>query len=524
MGTTSPDVVKAKSCVTPHSKRLTDHSTPIRNKVDSPEINYIESPINEPLTQHPPSEVGWDYRHSLKNSEDGNAQNNMDSCTPKRSTNYLLSKKRNSNSPLLYKPVKKKLMQEKQREQQNMENFLSVLKQIESKAKQRKDNDEVSKKTDSSAESQLDIDMEVVSDDSDMKLQVSANTNESPGQGKNEKVQVKSHNALLDDSIEEMMVLCSQEIDPKEFGVKENQKIPVLCTIPENSSETSGNKSSKENIQPSNSIERLINISDVSSKNSSKSNKSESFPDDSFDDCFAEINDKEILLNDKIQKVVVHNKPSSVTIGNTVPKSSESQKKFFQSRGSALDKKNETAINSNYVKNCIPNDKVFKQTKVVNENASYGYLNKDYVRNGNSSISNVAAQNSISNDSRLLKAKSFSDSNFLQHSHQSQTFDRSRSNLNINQTNYQKQNKNSEGYGSSSLSYENKGWRRTNSSSSITYSQYSSVNRLTNSEGSQSTSTPAEIERKRQEAIARRQKKMNNGTSQSRPLQLPIKR
>ncbi|XP_058789981.1 uncharacterized protein LOC131663535 [Phymastichus coffea] len=535
---TSTDEVKSKSCATPHTKRFNDHSTPIRNKVaiDSPELNYNESPIIEPLTQHPPSEVGWDYRQFLKDDEDSKLQIPMNTYTPKRSTNHLLSKKRNSNSPLLYKPVKKKLIQDQQRE--SIEDFLNALKQIESTSKQKKDSDEFIKKTDSNPESQLVIDMEVVSEDSDMKLQVSANTNESPKQTVFETGQAKNHNALLDDSIEDMMVLCSQEIEAKEFGTKQNHNVLSLYTIQKNSSETSHNGSfekvfknpAKENIQPSHNNEKIINLSDISSRNSSKSSKSESFPDDSFDDFFVAIDDKklcqnnEIILDSNTKTAKIHNKPRTIKVDETINKCSEYQKKFFQSKGLNHVESKSISTNKNYTETS-KNEKVFKQTKVVNENASYGYLNKDYMKISSVLTAEITKDNSA-NGTRLFKAKSFSDSNFLKQNHQLHNLDRSYSNLNINSICYQKQQtlqQNSEGYGSTTSS-ESKGWRRTNSNLSIGYSQ-TNINILTNSETSQSTSRSAEeIERKRLEAIERRNRRMNNNAAQRRPAQQPVKR
>lgn len=111
---------------------LNGHSTPIKmsdKSSDSPEIAYSESPI-ETLTQHPPNEVVWDFQHPFGRENDLRSYSSFDvNRTPKRSA--FISKRKNSNSPLLCKPLKKKLIADERKE--NMKQFMEDLQKVNQK-------------------------------------------------------------------------------------------------------------------------------------------------------------------------------------------------------------------------------------------------------------------------------------------------------------------------------------------------------------------------------------------------------
>lgn len=526
-------------------------------------MDYNESPI-EPLTQHPPSEVGWDYQRPVSKEDDINSPNAMDiTKTPKRGA--LLSKKRNSNSPLLYKPLKKKLIQEEQ--QESMAGFMKELRAMEMRAKEIKDKkgekSETLPKTEDNTESQLVVEMDSQpSDDSDIKLQVSVNAEESFHQGKITTA-MKNYTALLDDSIEDIMVMCSQEVEAKEFGDQRNQPVvetknqPIadaskekmpLKPSPNSSLEKMFKNLAKENVQPLNNTDKFI--SDTSSKNSSTSkgdSASLEIPDDSFDDFFVEIDDIDFCknVNSEIQIGSGANKSSAKsmsTINSTVPSSNTatSQNNNLQSKASTYTVQTKNMALATY--NCISDSQASSasvQTKVVNTKANFGYLNKESyaMRNTNSSdlYSQSQSSKTTSNDARLFKSKSYSDSNFQQRNSVTNFGNtRSTSNLGIS-ANQQKGQSMTSIYPNSKSSYctglsaGSKGVRRIQSSSSLgnpnTYnniSQRSSVN-----SSSRSQFTPAEIERKRQEAIMKREAKMktkSNNPTLSRPTQNSIRR
>ncbi|XP_011498792.1 PREDICTED: GATA zinc finger domain-containing protein 8-like [Ceratosolen solmsi marchali] len=561
IGTSSSDEVKViKLAATPRSKSYVDHSTPIKNRCnidcgDSPDMNYNESPL-EPLTQHPPNEVGWDYQRIIKKDEGAKSPISMEiSRTPKRSV--LLPKKRNSNSPLLYKPLKKKLIQEEQ--QEHMAGFMAELKAIEMKAKQiGEKNTEVVSNAKDETESRLIVELDSQPTDcSDIKLQVSAIQNESSIE---DTMDIKkSYNALLDDSIEDIMVLCSQEVEAKEYGntkMQYNNSSQEKSMSPDASLEKTCITLFKENQRSLNNNERLIG--DKNSPTNKKESGSLEIPDDSFDEFFVGIDDKDIGKSNQVpidnscksvgQNSKTNGNNKSVGASTLNSQKNSSQNKFFQSKNStyiALPKG--SSATNNYTNN-FQTSNASVQNKVINTKASFGYLNKNYVRNNNSSGYESQTQNSDSNSSistkssntRLFKAKSYSDSNFLHQNNSNNNIGnnyKSNSNFNLNSAQQEKEQIKSSvsqnvksNYYDSNYTLQGKSWRRIQSSSSIDKSiidQQSNVHRISNCDRSQLLSTAADIERKRQEAIMKREAKLKikfDHMSLKRSIQRPIKR
>lgn len=545
---------------TPDTKISTAHSTPIQNIIknktaNSPEINYHESPI-EPLTQNPPNEVGWDYqRPVLKEEQSASSEITK---TPKRTA--LLSKKRNSNSPLLYKPLKKKLIQD---EKQSYNSFITDLQAIEINTKRSKEKHA----QELAAESQLVVDLDSQpSEDSDLNLEVSTNTEESPiiSNTANNKLGNNKYKELLDDSVEDaVMIICSQKVEEKERIIskvqqtapsiarpmnKENSVKPTtndliakteLNSIPkelDNSMddllaycsqrveekvlgipttvdnhrgnsievtfklnvEKSFKKPKNEDIKPSNSNEKVVTVNDESRDSCSSKGESNSLeiPDDSFDEIFGEL-DENFCKNENTESIVNRVNKSfkggsnlfSKTVSSTLISKTSSQVTQMISGGS---KNTYVCVDSRASNPTI-------QNKMLNTKANFGYLNKDYMQNNLTSSSTQASSTNKAHEVRTFKTKSYSDSNFIEQSTSVHKFDKSESNLNSIRQNDQSIKSTNQNSNNSKISGTNESinWRRSSSSSSL------------------STRTPAEIERKRQEALMKRQANLNKKRSQN---------
>ncbi|KAJ8673444.1 hypothetical protein QAD02_004706 [Eretmocerus hayati] len=534
----SSEVKKSKISLTPQPNVQSNHSTPIHQKfkldqTNSPDLNYNDSPIGT-LTQHTPNEVGWDYhRPTIKDDNKKSSSSTDLNKTPKRSVH--LSKKRNSNSPLLYKPVKKKLIQEKQ--QESMAGFMAELKAIEEKTKKKGEKSaEAADKVDD-LESQLVIDMNSQNaDDSDMRLQVSTNTDESP---KSNRLLIvnKNLNVLLDDSIDEEMVLCSQEVEERVLqserrvssGSSRNSHPKLVSTSDPNVEAAPGN-SLKENLQPDSEGKTSTEATSITSVTSREGSSLE-IPHDSFDDLLVGFNDED-FCKDVNTEMEIDSVGSSVKISNKNPaisatsstvstmssKSNTVQNKFFTSK--SLGHNEIKKVSSGHIYSVSHTSSATVQNKIVNSNASFGYLNNDYKRS-NSVLGNdpqSGANSSTNQDVRLLKSKSFSDSSFSP----------SKANraVDMNQLNNGLHDSHSNS-NPSACPVGSKGWRRIHSSSSIDGPNSSQRSNSSSSEYSKPISTPAEIARKRREAELRREAKLKMqlcNTAISRQQQFPIKR
>ncbi|XP_054011550.1 anaphase-promoting complex subunit 6-like [Hylaeus anthracinus] len=201
------------------------HSTPIHKKIyannieDSPELNYHYSPISLPCTQDGGNEIAWDWQSSgAKHSNDKTKSESNLIETPKRTKQ--LQKKRNSNSPLLHKPLKRK--QVKMENIENIGKLTAELKALSERMKNMQQNskDHTSARVENEEckdQSVLLIDLLVEEKDNEMS-EVNAN---------NDKVKIddiitvnnnkkdSNYEDLFDDSIDDSMVKCTQEIEEK---------------------------------------------------------------------------------------------------------------------------------------------------------------------------------------------------------------------------------------------------------------------------------------------------------------------
>ncbi|XP_031845675.1 uncharacterized protein LOC116432651 [Nomia melanderi] len=332
---------------TTSESRFSGHSTPISKKgyafdiEDSPELDYHCSPISLPCTQDG-NEVAWDWQ--VPTTKSSKPQTNLIE-TPKRTKQ--LQKKRNSNSPLLQKPLKRKQMR-----MQNIESigkFTAELKALTEKMKSLQENNDVQAEQQSKLLIELDSEnnedvLEVLevdmNNDKHMVKTMTVNNNDK----KNINIE-----DLFDDSIEDgTMEKCSQEVEEKfkinkskgnamELSiVNEEEEVEMsslekgiqysttssnsvvsfknsrmskssssvnmnapLKTYSNNSSKTSSNSSISSSKDTSRQ-KSLLNNNVINAPNAERMLQTKDFsvfPDDSFDDCLATCIEDDKLLS-----------------------------------------------------------------------------------------------------------------------------------------------------------------------------------------------------------------------------------
>ncbi|KAG7200206.1 hypothetical protein KM043_000638 [Ampulex compressa] len=319
------------------------HSTPIRRKEctydmeDSMELDYRCSPIMISCTQEGGNEVAWDWQGSVTKSCDEIPKNGPSHAdTPKRSR--LLQKKRNSNSPLLQKPLKRKLV--KLESMQNIGKFNAELQALTEKMRtitprqrDQKDNADDRLSIELESDGNDDIILEVTNDEAilDTEKNNASTVNRDSS----------SYEDFFDDSIDDSMIRCSQEIEERFNLDADRDSVEVKKGAVSTSWEASHRrKVSSDSIKDSKNLNRsdhsptirTIKISKALSRNSSSSissvsnskelnankshlnnnfvtvkheNSNESLwdtnssefeiPDDSFDDCLATCMDEKLL-------------------------------------------------------------------------------------------------------------------------------------------------------------------------------------------------------------------------------------
>ncbi|XP_076638565.1 uncharacterized protein LOC143350354 [Colletes latitarsis] len=336
--------------------RVSGYSTPIRKKVqiidleDSPELDYHYSPISLPCTQEGGNEIAWDWQISAgKNSNDKAKLQSNQVETPKRTKQ--LQKKRNSNSPLLQKPLKRK--QVKMENIENIGKLTAELKALSDRMKsmqQSSETDNHNVKNDRNEHEHENILIDLCSDDSDnANPQVCVNNDKLKVDtiiSNNNNKRDSNYEDLFDDSIDDSMIKCTQEIEEKlnlckgngndavelltvnkEKDLFSTSEIEASClttssnsSISKNSSlvnsssclKTYSNNLSKVNSTSNISVSSLKDSSFQKSylKNNVRNAKNEKcvfsmlqkedvskFPDDSFDDCLATCMEDDKLIS-----------------------------------------------------------------------------------------------------------------------------------------------------------------------------------------------------------------------------------
>lgn len=199
-----------------HVLSISTHSTPVEknhceNKVEeSPDYEYYSSTILLSCTQEGGNEVAWDWQSSSNKTPSRSVREKVQCETPKRTR--LLQKKRNSNSPLLYKPLKRKSV--KMENIENIGQFAAELqalnermKSIKQDDKKRLDDDVVEEDTITAANVNNEKGLSEIKDDE--------NYNKKNNDCNNVNNATASYDDLFDDSIDDSMAKCTQEIEEK---------------------------------------------------------------------------------------------------------------------------------------------------------------------------------------------------------------------------------------------------------------------------------------------------------------------
>ncbi|XP_018357648.1 PREDICTED: dual specificity protein kinase splB-like isoform X2 [Trachymyrmex cornetzi] len=209
------------------------YSTPItkkRNtnvdKEDSPDFDYSPSPILPTFTQEGGNEVAWDWQSSMSRTPENSSKKRNVHCETPKGTK-LFQRKRISNSPLLYKPLKRKTI--KMENIENIGQFAAELQALNERMRIIKQNDnnhsndcvekkEVPMLTNISDKEETSN----VQDDIQNSIEKRSNGNEQRNNsvgGTNDNTSKKetsgAYDDLFDDSVDDDIIRCTQEIEEK---------------------------------------------------------------------------------------------------------------------------------------------------------------------------------------------------------------------------------------------------------------------------------------------------------------------
>ncbi|XP_076165215.1 uncharacterized protein LOC143145583 isoform X2 [Ptiloglossa arizonensis] len=446
--------------------RVSGHSTPIQKKEhvfyveDSPEIDYHYSPISLPCTQEGGNEIAWDWQTSAgKNSNDkAKPQSNLIE-TPKRTKQ--LQKKRNSNSPLLQKPLKRK--QVKMENIENIGKLTAELKALSEKMKSMQKNcaNHITAKDDTKCEHENIPLIKLNSENSsETMLQINTNNDESKINTitiDNMNKKDLSYKDLFDDSIDDSMVKCTQEVEEKLKLCKSNENgVMELFIVSEekelfstseketdyltssNTTESSKNSNITKSSSSVNTSGCLKTYSNNSSKVNFSSNVSVSnskdisfrkphfnnnvtsmqirkqvlekkdmseFPDDSFDDCLATcMEDDKLLSNLSEYDFNVSNMDSNLNNFGKVSTEIISSKKCNKQVSNSLASRT-VDITCNSKSSSHENTKLLITNDLAENNESINYKE---------GIQKSFAGNTALENRKFFKTKSLSDQYFYQ--------------------------------------------------------------------------------------------------------------
>ncbi|KYQ50342.1 hypothetical protein ALC60_10656 [Trachymyrmex zeteki] len=221
-----------RSC---QEQSISGHSTPITKKRNtnadkegSPDFDYSPSPILPTFTQEGGNEVAWDWQSSLSRTpENRNKKQNVHCETPKGTK--LLQRKRNSNSPLLYKPLKRKTI--KMENIENIGQFAAELQALNERMRVIKQNNN-NHSNDCVEEKEVPTLTNIsnneetpkVQDDKQNSVERRSNDNEQRNDSIGEtndhsdtskKETSGNYDDLFDDSVDDDIIRCTQEIEEK---------------------------------------------------------------------------------------------------------------------------------------------------------------------------------------------------------------------------------------------------------------------------------------------------------------------
>nr|XP_012226294.1 PREDICTED: homeobox protein 13-like isoform X2 [Linepithema humile] len=221
---TTSDKIMKKNDDSPQSFQeypVSGYDTPVikkqcaNNTEDSPMLNYYPSPTLLPFTQEGGNEVAWDWQSSVsKTPEDRSKKQNACCDTPKGTK--LLQRKRNSNSPLLYKPFKRKIIKMKNIE--NIGQFAAELQALNEKVRFIKQNDK--SHSDDHVQEEEEASILVNTSNEQEVSRVTNNEQNCIGETNNDGNILRNnvsgnYDDLFDDSVDESMIKCTQEMEEK---------------------------------------------------------------------------------------------------------------------------------------------------------------------------------------------------------------------------------------------------------------------------------------------------------------------
>lgn len=382
------------------------HSTPFQTRVSindiegSPEPDYRCSPILIPCTQDV-NEVAWDWHSSISKPSDKEASEFDQVNTPKR--NNILQKKRNSNSPLLYKPFRRKLVKEENIE--SIGKFAAELKALTEKMKsiQRNDEDHLVNK-DHKEDEVVD---QVEEDEISIRIALDSSTSNFVKTGPKISTSMEE---LFDESIEDSLVRCSQEVEAK------------LCSSKESSIANSSNGSRDKFIRMDSSSENsknslfsqsspVLNVSSHSKTYSKTMHKGNAYESINVSEKKEEIKKKPSLNNNIVN---VHNG----NLQNRTDSGRKNSSDLFEIPDDSFDDCLATCIEEDKLSEHDEYDDIFSDLKPHPNEKHYEYGNsdnKDASKKTNSDTSNRSVgKSAIMENRKFFKFKSLSDSYFGQ--------------------------------------------------------------------------------------------------------------
>jgi len=211
------------------------YSTPVMKKRNtkadkeaSPDFDYSPSPILPTFTQEGGNEVAWDWQSSMSRTPENSSKKQNVHCETPKGTK-LLQRKRISNSPLLYKPLKRKTI--KMENIENIGQFAAELQALNERMRVIKQNDnnhsndcvekkEVPTLTNISDKEET----SKVQDDKQNSIEKHSNDNEQRNDSveetndhsnTNKKETSGTYDDLFDDSVDDDIIRCTQEIEKK---------------------------------------------------------------------------------------------------------------------------------------------------------------------------------------------------------------------------------------------------------------------------------------------------------------------
>lgn len=289
-----------------------NHSTPVtsrqnaNNAEEALESNHYQSPLLLPCTQEGGNEVAWDWHNSQKRTpESKNKKQNFYCETPKGTK--LLHKKRNSDSPLLYKPLKRKTIN-----MENIENigqFAAELQALTKKMSVIKHNDQDSNNQAVKEEPTLTDTSykEEISANEDNKQSSIGETNDHSNDHSNVIKEI-NYNELFDDSIDDDMIRCTQEIEEKL-----------------NSIDDKGNSAHFESSVKKEELSQISDINSVFNKNTIQSTSNENIKELPTENIFHRGTNNNNTLKTYSKLSVKRNSDSSIHIAG------QTNKNFYKS-------------------------------------------------------------------------------------------------------------------------------------------------------------------------------------------------